>query len=90
MPEITQLEVYLLLLILAGCCLILIVFVARLEWRLRQIENILRSPLPRALSSKGIVQLSLEHNADFFKARRDEYAKDSPRWKLYDQRMRQV
>ena len=60
------------------------------EYRLHRIERCLRSPLPRAVTSRGVVQLAPEMDAKYFRAKRDMFPPNDRRWELYEQRARQV
>lgn len=61
-----------------------------LLWEVRKLRRTMAEPLRRAVTSKGPQILEAALTADFYKTKRDTFAKDSTRWKLYDRKFKDL
>lgn len=58
---------------------------AILYWRISRLDAFLREPIRRLVTSKGL-DVAPVYNTDYWKMKRDEYAKEHPSWRLYNKR----
>lgn len=75
--------------ILTGLAVLNLVVSCLLYWMASVIIKLLSAPIPRKVSTRG-VELNPALTADYFKMKRDLHAKDSPTWKEYDKRFREL